>query len=142
MPKVCTVLAEMWCLFRKTNFVLTKLENLGYCPDESVLQKYWELCEKQLYISGATILSFSVVLKYDILVIISSYVCRMRNTYKDHGIILVSLEVRMTNALPNIHIQMRQKMKMKMLTKIMLRHTGMQSLLLLPSWLLLMQFPR
>lgn len=54
MLKVCTILAEVWCLFRKENFSSTKLESLGYCPDESVLQKFWKLCEQQLNISGNT----------------------------------------------------------------------------------------
>ncbi|KAM7495930.1 hypothetical protein LguiA_020344 [Lonicera macranthoides] len=53
----CEVQEEGQCgnlLACRANFVLKKLENLGYCPDESVLQKYWELCEKQLYISDET----------------------------------------------------------------------------------------
>lgn len=49
--RVCTILAEMWCLFRKTNFNSTKLEHLGYCPDVSVLRGFWGLCEQQLNIS-------------------------------------------------------------------------------------------
>ncbi|XP_043711657.1 sister-chromatid cohesion protein 3 [Telopea speciosissima] len=49
--RVCTILAEMWCLFRKSNFSSTKLEQLGFCPDTSVLQKFWELCVQQLNIS-------------------------------------------------------------------------------------------
>ncbi|XP_042517338.1 sister-chromatid cohesion protein 3 [Macadamia integrifolia] len=49
--RVCTVLAEMWCLFRKSNYSSTKLEQLGFCPDTSVLQKFWELCVQQLNIS-------------------------------------------------------------------------------------------
>lgn len=52
--KVCIILAEVWFLFRKTNFSSTKLERLGYCPDMSVLQKFWELCKKQLNISDET----------------------------------------------------------------------------------------
>lgn len=52
--RVCTIFAELWCLFRKTNFASTKLENLGYCPNESVLQKFWRLCEQQLNISDET----------------------------------------------------------------------------------------
>lgn len=52
--RVCTILADTWCLFRKTNFSSTKLETLGYCPDFSVLQKFWILCERQLNISDET----------------------------------------------------------------------------------------
>ncbi|GAB2248509.1 hypothetical protein Droror1_Dr00008391 [Drosera rotundifolia] len=46
--RVCTIFAEVWCLFRIANFSSTKLENLGFCPDESTLKKFWELCEQQL----------------------------------------------------------------------------------------------
>ncbi|PSS06426.1 Sister-chromatid cohesion protein [Actinidia chinensis var. chinensis] len=52
--RVCTVLAETWFLFRKRNFASTKLESLGYCPDETILQKFWKLCEQQLNISDET----------------------------------------------------------------------------------------
>ncbi|KAF2298603.1 hypothetical protein GH714_024287 [Hevea brasiliensis] len=52
--RVCIILAETWCLFRQTNFSSTKLENLGYCPDSSVLSKFWRLCEQQLNISDET----------------------------------------------------------------------------------------
>ncbi|GMJ09154.1 sister-chromatid cohesion protein 3, SISTER-CHROMATID COHESION PROTEIN 3 [Hibiscus trionum] len=51
---VCTILADIWFLFRKTIFLSTKLETLGYCPDASTLQKFWTLCEKQLKISDDT----------------------------------------------------------------------------------------
>ncbi|XVE73228.1 hypothetical protein DITRI_Ditri11bG0100200 [Diplodiscus trichospermus] len=50
--RVCTILADVWCLFRKTNFLSTKLEKLGYDPD--ILQKFWRLCEQQLKISDDT----------------------------------------------------------------------------------------
>ncbi|XP_062087056.1 sister-chromatid cohesion protein 3-like isoform X2 [Humulus lupulus] len=52
--RVCTILAELWFMFRKTNFSSTKLERLGYCPDEAILQKFWKLCEQQLNISDET----------------------------------------------------------------------------------------
>ncbi|KAG5252070.1 sister-chromatid cohesion protein [Salix suchowensis] len=52
--RVCIIFAEAWCLFRKTNFSSTKLEHLGYCPDTSVLQRFWKLCEQQLNISDET----------------------------------------------------------------------------------------
>ncbi|KAH0776515.1 hypothetical protein KY290_007926 [Solanum tuberosum] len=42
----------MWWLFRKATFASTKLETLGYSPDESILQKFWKLCERQLNIPG------------------------------------------------------------------------------------------
>ncbi|KAG2697238.1 hypothetical protein I3843_07G096600 [Carya illinoinensis] len=52
--RVCTILAEAWFLFRKTNYSSTKLERLGYCPEASILQKFWKLCEQQLNISDET----------------------------------------------------------------------------------------
>ncbi|KAK6239286.1 hypothetical protein QUC31_004755 [Theobroma cacao] len=52
--RVCTILADVWCLFRNTNFLPTKLERLGYCPDVSILYKFWRLCELQLNISDET----------------------------------------------------------------------------------------
>ncbi|XP_065861246.1 sister-chromatid cohesion protein 3 [Euphorbia lathyris] len=52
--RVCIILAEAWCLFRQTNFSSSKLESLGYCPDTSVLQNFWRLCEQQLNISDET----------------------------------------------------------------------------------------
>uniref|UniRef100_A0A2P2M8D1 SCD domain-containing protein n=1 Tax=Rhizophora mucronata TaxID=61149 RepID=A0A2P2M8D1_RHIMU len=52
--RVCIILAEAWCLFRKVNYTSTRLESLGYCPDPSVLQKFWKLCEQQLNISDET----------------------------------------------------------------------------------------
>ncbi|KAM7521536.1 hypothetical protein LguiA_011438 [Lonicera macranthoides] len=52
--RVCTIVADVWCLFRMINFASTKLESLGYCPNETVLREYWKLCEQQLYISDET----------------------------------------------------------------------------------------
>lgn len=52
--RVCIILAQVWCLFKKTKFSSTKLESLGYCPDSSVLRKFWKLCEQQLNISDET----------------------------------------------------------------------------------------
>ncbi|XP_030947557.1 sister-chromatid cohesion protein 3-like [Quercus lobata] len=52
--RVCTILAEAWFLFRKTNYTSTKLERLGYCPDAPIVQKFWKLCEQQLNISDET----------------------------------------------------------------------------------------
>ncbi|KAH0746189.1 hypothetical protein KY285_007846 [Solanum tuberosum] len=39
-----------WWLFRKATFASTELEALGCSPDESILQKFWKLCERQLNI--------------------------------------------------------------------------------------------
>ncbi|XP_008812653.1 sister-chromatid cohesion protein 3 [Phoenix dactylifera] len=50
--RVCIILAEMWCLFKKSKYSSTRLESLGYCPDLSFLQKFWSLCEQQLNISA------------------------------------------------------------------------------------------
>ncbi|XP_047325464.1 sister-chromatid cohesion protein 3 [Impatiens glandulifera] len=49
--RVCILLSEMWCLFRKSNFASTKLEILEYSPDQSILRQFWGLCEQQLKIS-------------------------------------------------------------------------------------------
>ncbi|XP_009761977.1 sister-chromatid cohesion protein 3 isoform X2 [Nicotiana tabacum] len=52
--RVCVILSEQWCLFRKATFASTELEVLGYSPDESILQKFWKLGEHQLHISDET----------------------------------------------------------------------------------------
>ncbi|XP_077232423.1 sister-chromatid cohesion protein 3 [Tasmannia lanceolata] len=52
--RVCTILADVWCLFRKSRFLSTNLERLGFCPDTSSLQKFWKLCELRLNISDET----------------------------------------------------------------------------------------
>ncbi|GAB4829713.1 peptidyl-prolyl cis-trans isomerase precursor [Ancistrocladus abbreviatus] len=49
--RVCTIFAESCCLFRKSNFSSTKLETLGFCPDDSTLKQFWKLCEQQLNIA-------------------------------------------------------------------------------------------
>ncbi|RZC93867.1 hypothetical protein C5167_016561 [Papaver somniferum] len=46
--RVCAILAEMWFMFRKSNFASSKLEGLGFCPDVPMVQKFWSLCEQQL----------------------------------------------------------------------------------------------
>ncbi|KAL3353944.1 hypothetical protein AABB24_018556 [Solanum stoloniferum] len=48
----CCVISEQWWLFRKATFASTEIEALGYSPDESILQKFWKLCERQLNIPG------------------------------------------------------------------------------------------
>ncbi|XP_076890501.1 sister-chromatid cohesion protein 3-like [Bidens hawaiensis] len=50
--RVCTILAELWCLFRKSGYNSSKAESLGYCPDPSTIKNFWKLCEQQLDISG------------------------------------------------------------------------------------------
>ncbi|KAL3531404.1 hypothetical protein ACH5RR_010726 [Cinchona calisaya] len=52
--RVCIILAELWCLFRKATFASTKLESLGFFPSEPILQKFWRICEQQLHISDET----------------------------------------------------------------------------------------
>ncbi|XP_071920942.1 sister-chromatid cohesion protein 3-like isoform X1 [Coffea arabica] len=52
--RVCTILAEIWCLFRMDNYASTKLESLGFCPSEPILQKFWRTCEQQLHVSDET----------------------------------------------------------------------------------------
>ncbi|XP_073063381.1 sister-chromatid cohesion protein 3-like [Primulina eburnea] len=49
--RVCAILADIWCLFKKTKFNSTKLEILGYRADESIIEKYWKMCEQLLDIS-------------------------------------------------------------------------------------------
>jgi len=46
----------MWFLFRKENYSSTKLERLGYCPDASTVKNFWRLCERQLSISGISLI--------------------------------------------------------------------------------------
>ncbi|KAI3913916.1 hypothetical protein MKW92_029172, partial [Papaver armeniacum] len=45
---VCAILAEMWFMFRKSNFASSKLEGLGFCPEVPVVQKFWSFREQQL----------------------------------------------------------------------------------------------
>ncbi|MFS7975943.1 putative armadillo-like helical, stromalin conservative domain, cohesin subunit Scc3/SA [Helianthus anomalus] len=52
--QVCVILAELWCLFGKSNYDSTKAASLGYRPDISTLEKFWKLCEQQLDISDET----------------------------------------------------------------------------------------
>ncbi|CAA7398500.1 unnamed protein product [Spirodela intermedia] len=52
--RVCVILAEMWCLFKRSKYVSTKLENLGHSPNYATLQKFWKLCERQLNVSDET----------------------------------------------------------------------------------------
>ncbi|XP_020192435.1 sister-chromatid cohesion protein 3 [Aegilops tauschii subsp. strangulata] len=52
--RVCTITAEMWCLFKKSKYSSTKLKNLGYLPQLEYVQKFWKLCEQQLNISDDT----------------------------------------------------------------------------------------
>ncbi|KAL6564273.1 peptidyl-prolyl cis-trans isomerase precursor [Orobanche minor] len=49
--RVCGILSDMWCLFKRTKYAFTKLELLGHCPDESIVQKYWRMCEQVLNVS-------------------------------------------------------------------------------------------
>ncbi|MCL7022243.1 hypothetical protein MKW94_022829, partial [Papaver nudicaule] len=52
--RVCCILAEMWFMFRKSNYASSKLEGLGFCPDLPMVQKFWALCEQQLNSSEET----------------------------------------------------------------------------------------
>ncbi|KAJ0258076.1 Sister-chromatid cohesion protein 3 [Hirschfeldia incana] len=52
--RICALLAEDWCLFRKSTFSSSKLEMLGYCPESSILKKFWKLCEEILNTSDET----------------------------------------------------------------------------------------
>lgn len=52
--RICGILSEGWCLFKKSNYASTRLECLGYCPDASVLQKFWTLCEQLINVSDET----------------------------------------------------------------------------------------
>ncbi|OMO64970.1 stromal antigen [Corchorus olitorius] len=49
--RVCTILADLWCIFRKREFSSTMLENLGFSPSTLILQKFWGLCEQLFSIS-------------------------------------------------------------------------------------------
>ncbi|KAK1277265.1 hypothetical protein QJS04_geneDACA003332 [Acorus gramineus] len=52
--RICIILAELWCLFKKSNYTNTILASLGYSPDISTLKNFWRLCEQQLNISDET----------------------------------------------------------------------------------------
>ncbi|XP_074274226.1 sister-chromatid cohesion protein 3 [Silene latifolia] len=52
--RVCTMLAELWCVFKKSRFTSTALEVLGFCPEQSMVVKFWTLCSQQLDISNET----------------------------------------------------------------------------------------
>nr|GEX62538.1 sister-chromatid cohesion protein 3 [Tanacetum cinerariifolium] len=52
--RVCTILAELWCLFKKSLYTSSKVERLGYQPAISTLRNFWKLCEYQLDISDET----------------------------------------------------------------------------------------
>lgn len=45
------------------NYTSTTLERLGYCPDTSILKKFWKLCEQQLNISGNLICLYLFISK-------------------------------------------------------------------------------
>ncbi|CAL9227857.1 unnamed protein product [Arabidopsis halleri] len=52
--RICAILAETWCLFRKSNYDSSKLERLGYCPDSVFLEKFWILCAETFSTSDET----------------------------------------------------------------------------------------
>lgn len=52
--RICALLAEEWCLFRKSTFESSKLEMLGYCPESVILKKFWKLCEEIFNTSDET----------------------------------------------------------------------------------------
>ncbi|KAL8530783.1 hypothetical protein ACS0TY_007719 [Phlomoides rotata] len=49
--RVCGMLADLWCLFKRTKFASTNLEILGYSPHGSIIEKYWRICEPLLDVS-------------------------------------------------------------------------------------------
>lgn len=52
--RICAILAETCCLFRKSNYDSGKLERLGYCPDSVFLEKFWKLCAEMFNTSDET----------------------------------------------------------------------------------------
>ncbi|KAK9726183.1 hypothetical protein RND81_05G196200 [Saponaria officinalis] len=52
--RVCAMLAEVWCVFKRSRFSSTALEVLGFSPEQSVVMKFWTLCAQQLDISNET----------------------------------------------------------------------------------------
>ncbi|KAG5594981.1 hypothetical protein H5410_036213, partial [Solanum commersonii] len=52
-------LIEFRWLFRKATLASTALEALGYSPDESILQKFWKICERQTKYCRCSLLSHS-----------------------------------------------------------------------------------
>ncbi|KAJ7564848.1 hypothetical protein O6H91_02G036400 [Diphasiastrum complanatum] len=45
---VCILLSDLWSLFSEEKLNSTKLESLGFCPPEDLLQTFWKLCEQRL----------------------------------------------------------------------------------------------
>ncbi|KAG0470492.1 hypothetical protein HPP92_017192 [Vanilla planifolia] len=52
--RVSIVLAELWNLFRRSKYKSTTLESLGYYPDMSTVNKFWNLCQQILNITDET----------------------------------------------------------------------------------------
>ncbi|XP_010545064.1 PREDICTED: sister-chromatid cohesion protein 3 [Tarenaya hassleriana] len=52
--RICVILTEAWCLFKKSTFDSVNLKRLGYCPDTTLLDKFWKLCEELLNTSDET----------------------------------------------------------------------------------------
>ncbi|URE14704.1 STAG domain [Musa troglodytarum] len=52
--EVCVILAEIWCLFKKSKYSSTRLDGLGYSPNLPSIQNFWKLSEKLLKISDET----------------------------------------------------------------------------------------
>ncbi|CAL9060644.1 unnamed protein product, partial [Musa banksii] len=52
--RVCIILAETWCLFKKSKYSSTRLHSLGYSPNLPSIQNFWKLSEQLLKISDET----------------------------------------------------------------------------------------
>ncbi|XP_078445011.1 sister-chromatid cohesion protein 3 isoform X2 [Wolffia australiana] len=52
--RVCVILSDMWCLFKRSRYVSTKLESLGHSPSHASILKFWKLSERQLDVSDET----------------------------------------------------------------------------------------
>ncbi|KAH9313099.1 hypothetical protein KI387_028134, partial [Taxus chinensis] len=45
---ICIILADVWSLFSEARLKSTKLQNLGFCPTDAMLKKFWKLCDYRL----------------------------------------------------------------------------------------------
>lgn len=45
---ICIILSDVWSLFSEAKLSSTKLQNLGFVPNEGMLKKFWKLCDYRL----------------------------------------------------------------------------------------------
>ncbi|KAG9457523.1 hypothetical protein H6P81_002031 [Aristolochia fimbriata] len=52
--RVIAILVELWCLLKKSRFLSTELEALGFSPNAAIIKKFWKVCEQRLDIADET----------------------------------------------------------------------------------------